>query len=133
MTNYRHFSLPNITKLVLLVVLLTHSQGCLHLSEPLEKANWLERSLAVPAPSALHASDSRRVGLAAAVLALAVLAYACWRWRRAWREAGQDPNLDREDLALLRTARDAVGFLAHKQMRRFKVVSLALHRQRRVP
>jgi hypothetical protein len=60
--------------------------------------------------------------------ALLALAWAGLRLVRAWRAASQGlsalPPVDREDLALLRTARDALSLLVNKQLRRFRVAVL---------
>jgi hypothetical protein len=61
---------------------------------------------------------------------LAVLGALAWLARRIfWQGAGdgggQGAVVDREDLALLRTARQAMGFLLSKRLKQFKVVALA--------
>ncbi|MBI5522912.1 MAG: hypothetical protein HY910_09800 [Desulfarculus sp.] len=110
-----------------------HMLGCLHLREPLERPSGLDLPpLVSPALGrGLPATASPLWGLGAGVLILGGVGYGLRRWRQAWRQAGQGVPLDREDLALLRTARDAIGFLAHKKLNGLKVVSLALHRRRR--
>lgn len=106
--------------------------GCLHLREPLARPSGLDLPpLAVPALGrGLPATTSPLWGLGAGALILGGLGYGWRRWRQAWHQAGAGTPLDREDLALLRTARDALGFLAQKKMSGLKVVSLALHRRR---
>ncbi|MCF8043748.1 MAG: hypothetical protein K9K36_14035 [Desulfarculaceae bacterium] len=42
--------------------------------------------------------------------------------RRAWRQAGESLPLDREDRALLRTARDALVFVIKRRMKRARLV-----------
>lgn len=47
--------------------------------------------------------------------------------RRAWRRGGDRLPLDREDQALLRTARDALVYLIKRRMKRLRVVALGKH------
>lgn len=42
--------------------------------------------------------------------------------RRAWRQAGEGVPLDREDQALLRTARDALVFVIKRRLKRARLV-----------
>ncbi|MBI4798625.1 MAG: hypothetical protein HY794_07815 [Desulfarculus sp.] len=118
--------------LALLAALVPLLLGCLHLREPLERPNGLDLPpLVSPGLGrGLPGTASPLWGLGAGALVLGGVGYGLRRWRRAWRQAGQGVPLDREDLALLRTAWDALGFLANKKMSGLKVVSLALHRQR---
>ncbi len=105
--------------------------GCLALREPLERPSSLNPHPPGPGPGQITTEVRRIFNAGAWLLTLGGLAYGLGRARRAWREAGKATPLDREDLALLRTARDALSFLVRKQASRLKVVSLALRRQRR--
>ncbi|MCF8033860.1 MAG: hypothetical protein K9K66_17590 [Desulfarculaceae bacterium] len=42
--------------------------------------------------------------------------------RRVWRRGGGLAALDREDAALLRTARDALGYLVRRRTRRLRLI-----------
>jgi hypothetical protein len=128
-----HKSLLWVMALGCLILLLCALSGCLHLREPLERPASLDLPQTGPGAEQITTEGQRIFKIGAWLLTLGVLAYGLERWRRAWREAGQGTPLDREDLALLRTARDALSFLVRKQTSRLKVLSLALHRQRRRP
>ncbi|MFH1035270.1 MAG: hypothetical protein V1806_12245 [Pseudomonadota bacterium] len=119
--------------LALGLILLPSLPSCLHLRETLERPVSLDLPLAGPGPEQITAEANRISSVGVWLLTLGGLAYGLGRWRRAWREAGKATPLDREDLALLRTARDALSYLARKQAGRLRVVSLALRRGRRKP
>lgn len=56
-------------------------------------------------------------------MALATVAAGVWALRRGAGQAG-GPPLSREELALYRTARDALGFLVKKRLRAMGVISI---------
>jgi hypothetical protein len=100
--------------------------GCLHIHEntPINLAGLGWAALAAP-----PAADPSPAWLLAWPLSLALaLAYAGRRLMRARRAAARriarGGSLDREDLALARTARDALSLLVRRQMRRWGVVLL---------
>lgn len=115
---------PRLAGLALLALLGTASGGCLHIHEntPINLASLGWTALGAPPPAEACPS-----WLLAGPLTLA-LAYAGRRLLRARRSAAQriaqGRNLDREDLALARTARDALSLLVRRQMRRWGVVLL---------
>lgn len=112
--------------------------GCLHLREPAPP--WpLETALAAR-PAAVKSGRGHLIlTVVAAVVGLIALGWTGARRRRLRREAGlagepgRGAALDREDLALLRTARDALAFLVRKQLARFRVITLADFRLRDPP
>lgn len=118
---------------VVCLILFCALPGCLHLREPLERPGSLDLPQAGPSSEQITTDGPRIFKMGVWLLTLGGLAYGLERWRRAWRQAGQGAPLDREDLALLRTARDALSFLVRKQAGRLKVLSLALRRRRRRP
>lgn len=111
---------------VLLVALGAGGGGCLHIHEntPINVAGLGWNALA--APTSPEPSRAWRLAWPSS-LALA-LAYAGRRLLRARREAARrvarGSLLEREDLALARTARDALALLARRQMRRWGVTLL---------
>ena len=127
------FRLTPALALVLLAALLASLGGCLHLRESLERPISLDLPGIGPAAKPLTDSAHRVLLVGAWLLTLGGLVYGLGRMHRAWREAGRGMPLDREDMALLRTARDAIGFLVRKQMGRLKAVSLAGYRRRQGP
>lgn len=121
-----------------LVILLAGCPGCLRLREPAPV--WPVEAALAPRPA--PAGETRHhlaLSLSVAALALSTLGWSWARRRRLAREdlqarrTGRAVALDREDLALIRTARDALAFLVRKQLARFRVVSLADYRRRRGP
>ncbi|MFH1057815.1 MAG: hypothetical protein V1797_03920 [Pseudomonadota bacterium] len=120
------------------LALLAGCTGCLHLREP--ASAWpLETALA-PRPAPPRGGRGHlALTLLAAVMTLTALGWGIARRRRLRREAGlagqpgRAAALDREDLALIRTARDALAFLVRKQLARFRVISLADFRLRDPP
>lgn len=121
-----------------LICLLAGCPGCLHPREPAPR--WPKEAVLAPPPSpAAEPGHHLALSLAVAVLALTSLGVSYARRRRLAREgmtcgrSGRTLALDREDLALIRTARDALAFLLRKQMARLRVVSLAEFRRRRSP
>lgn len=123
-----------VAGLALLAALGAASAGCLHVHEspPINFAGLGWNALAAPPPP-VEPSPS---WLLAWPLSLALaLAYAGRRLLRARRAAArritQGRGLDREDLALARTARDALSLLVRRQMRRWGVVVLEEFRGRR--
>ena len=111
--------------LALVMVLAPATQGCLYLREPPPRPG-LSGAL-VARPAGPTAKPSPVLGFGAVLawgLSLGGLG-GLWLWtRRAWRLASRARGLDREDLALLRTARDALSLLAAKQASRFKALCL---------
>lgn len=118
-----------------LVCLLAGCPGCLHQREPAPR--WPKEAVLAPPPSpAAEPGHHLALSLAVAGLTLTSLGVGYARRRRLAREGlgvGRTLALDREDLALIRTARDALAFLVRKQMARLRVVSLAEFRRRRSP
>jgi hypothetical protein len=112
--------------LALLALLGLACGGCLHIHENtainISGLGWA--ALGAPPPA-----DASPPWLLAGPLSLALaLAYAGRRLLRARRAAEQriarGRPLEREDLALARTARDALALLVRRQMRRWGVVML---------
>jgi hypothetical protein len=106
--------------------------GCLHLNE----YDRLKFNLGAPAgPPPPAATPAGGAGWGRAVagpgLALLGIALAGWRWRRLRRQGAQAQPVDREDLALIRTARDALVYLLRKRFTRLGVVALADFQRRR--
>lgn len=109
--------------------------GCLHLAGPQPRAareGPFRESLSGGGPA-------REEGHLAWWLATALplglgLGWRVWARRRRRTPASparrpQAALLDREDLALLRTARDALGFFMRKHLGRMRVVSMAAWRR----
>lgn len=122
--------------LALAALLLAALAGCVHLRE--HTAQWpSEPSLSQRHAPAVEPAHHLALSLAVAALALVSLGWSWARRRRLARQSlaaagqGRAASLDREDLALIRTARDALSFLVRKQLARFKVVALADFRRRR--
>ncbi len=110
-----------------LPVLWVFSPGCVLLISPPPAP---PAAIAPPAPW-VQASGGGGVWLAAALLGLGMAWCLGRRLARARRE-GAGP-LDREDLALLRTARDALRFLLRKRSRRLWALVHPRDRGRPVP
>jgi len=91
--------------------------GCLHLPE---RQSWPHPRLEDRPASARAGPNPYLLGVAALAglmaLGLALRAFG------AGRRAAKGSPIDREDLALLRTARDAVHLLVQKQKRRLRLV-----------
>ena len=120
---------PHARLALLLALLLAGPVGCLHQAELLERslAGPMVESSSGPSPH----GPSRPVNplpVLACILGLGGVGLLLRRCRRGSRRAGQEDGepsgLDREDLALLRTARDALTLLVQKQFRRLRVVWL---------
>lgn len=125
----KHFPVWALGGLVLAWALL--AAGCLHLNE----YDRLKFNLGVmpgPPPPMVSACD---VGLVPKMAGLGLvftgITLAGWRWRRLRREGARAEAMDREDLALLRTARDAMVYLLRKRFTQLRVVSLADFQRRR--
>ena len=110
------------------------ASGCLHLNDYDRLRFDGGPRLASPLAAAASGGDFGLArGLAGLGLALAGIALAGRRWLRLRREGDQAEAVDREDLALIRTARDALVYLLRKRFARLKVVSLADFQSRRGP
>lgn len=106
--------------------------GCLHLNE-YDRLKFSLGALPGPPPEAAARVDSMGWARWTAGLGLVLLGVA-WvgrRWWRLRREGGRAQPLDREDLALVRTARDALLYLLGKRFTRLGVVWLADFQRRR--
>lgn len=90
--------------------------GCAVLRLPPPRELW---PLAPP-PSVQHPS-ALGLYLSLGLLFLLLMLVGFWA-RRAWRRAGEGLPLDREDQALLRTARDALVFLIKRRLKRARLV-----------
>jgi hypothetical protein len=122
-----------VTGLALLLCLEMACGGCLHIHEntPINLSALGWAALGAPPPA-----EASPPWLLAWPLSLALaLAYAGRRLLRARRAAEQriarGEPLEREDLALARTARDALTLLVRRQMRRWGVVVLEEFRRGR--
>jgi hypothetical protein len=105
------FSRISCVALILLAALCAGA-GCLHLAPQPPPAAW-GLGLTRPAPAGAGA-----VGPAAAAAAvLLAAAWVGWRWLRPRGAAARPP--DREDLALLRTAKDALAMLISRRVGRW--------------
>jgi cytochrome b561 len=70
------------------------------------------------------AQDPASLGLHLSLVLLTLLLLLAGFWaRRAWRRAGEGLPLDREDQALLRTARDALVYLIKRRLKRVRLVA----------
>ncbi|MCA1906508.1 MAG: hypothetical protein LDL11_07965 [Desulfarculus sp.] len=114
--------------MLLLAALL--AAGCIHVYD----FERLKISGGVPAgPPTPVADNPGAAGLAGKAtglgLALAGIGLAGRRWLRLRRQGAPARALDREDLALIRTARDALIYLLRKRFRWLGVAILADHRR----
>lgn len=111
---------PGLAGLVLLGALL--AAGCIHLND-FERLKISGGFSAGSSP--LAADDSGVKGLAGKAtglgLALVGIGLAGRRWLRLRREGALSQALDREDLALIRTSRDALAYLLRKRFARLRV------------
>ncbi len=123
------FQVWALVGLVLAWALLT--AGCLQLND----YDRLKFNLGFPPGPPPPAASAGGAGLASKLaglgLVLTGVALAGRRWRRLHREGAQAEAVDREDLALLRTARDALLYLLRKRFTKLRVVSLADFQRRR--
>lgn len=117
--------LPLLCRLALLLLGCPAWAGCLHLrAEP-----RLAVAVSLPA-SGLPAQESgwAWVGVVALLVGLGGVGWLWWRRHR--REVGESWGWDREDLALLRTARDALALLVRRHL--VRAAAESLRRLRRV-
>lgn len=97
--------------------------GCVHVRQA---ALFAERRLPPPGPV------SADTGLSLWWLLLLLIPAVFFLLRRMIKASSLDAfqPADREDLALLRTARDALSLLFKRQLKRFKVIPLELLKNR---
>ncbi len=89
--------------------------GCVVLRLPPPIPVW-------PPPPPPPPQNPRALGLYLLLgLLLLLLLWVGLRARRAWRQAGEELPLDREDQALLRTARDALVFFIKRRLKRLRL------------
>lgn len=124
---------PRLPALALMALLAASCPGCVHIYENTGfRLAGLAASGHLPPPAREEAPAWLLAWPLSAALALA---YAGRRLRRARRAAAvrleKGRPLDRQDLALARTARDALTFLARRQASRWRVALLDEFRRRR--
>ncbi len=110
--------------------------GCLPLREAQAPGPDLGLSFQAEYGAPAAGKEGHGLGLWWGLLGSGLAGYILvWRVKQLWRqwqeECGGAAHLDREDVALLRTAREALVFLLRKRLRQRKVVGLAWFRGRR--
>ncbi len=112
-------------KALLIFPFLLAQLGCLHLPMQLKPRNLLD----LPITTGANAPDSSLFQVAAITVLLLLVGLGLRRWARRLVEL-KNPPVDREDLALLRTARDALRLLLQKQKSHLRLVRGRYHSSR---